>query len=89
MLTQSQSEVYKRLLRYRDFPKKDLNKFPHLAHLPNPAERYKFFCEAFAKGVKIRYKDGVEVEDVFEDELMDFDVMPMRSVVGLWNQASA
>ena len=97
MLTTSQNEVYNHLQRYRNFPAKNRNKFPHLAHLPNPAERYQFFCEMFAKGVKVRYKagDGVEGEDIFEEEseigfeVLDFDDMPMLSAVGLINQAIA
>jgi hypothetical protein len=76
MLTQSQIEVYEDLKKYRNFPKKDLDKFPHLAHLINPAERYKFFSEAFAKDKKIKYKP-VKGEDIFEDELIDFDAVPM------------
>lgn len=45
-MTPSQNSIYEHLGKYRDFPANELNKFPHLAHLKNPAERYKYFCEA-------------------------------------------
>jgi hypothetical protein len=53
MLTETQIEVFESLKKYCDFPKKELNKFPSLSHLKNPAERYKYFCEARNKGEKV------------------------------------
>jgi hypothetical protein len=44
-VTPSQLDFYQELKKYRKFPAKELNKFPHLAHLKTPAERYKWFCE--------------------------------------------
>lgn len=44
-MTPSQLEFYEGLKKYRKFPAKELNKFPHLAPLKTPAERYAYFCE--------------------------------------------
>ena len=83
MLTPSQTEFCQSLKKYRNFPAKDRDKFPLLAHLKNPAARYKFFCEAHNKGEKvIEYKEWKKGETTEES-------MPMLSAVGLINQAIA
>lgn len=62
-MTPSQLNFYQELKKYRRFPAKELKKFPHLAHLKTPAERYAYFCEWGNRQKAMIPDEDIAIED--------------------------